>query len=287
MTPQRDDNLRRPKPPKTKARLEQLITQWQKDSGLPVARLNLRIAATMLGGALARIVDPDGEAVFATKGGIAMELWMGGRSRATRDIDLVLRGDPDRLADQLDAALREPYNGFSFRRGEIDEVPARPSVKKVKIQISFAGRILTSPQLEIAPLDTGHEEFVAIRASKLDAVGLDGPAVVLVLAERWQIAQKLHAVTEQPDDGRENPRFRDLIDLQLLEGLDPDPVAVRDACERVFAARAQQPWPPKLVVQPSWPAGYAALATELELATSDVEQAARLVRAYIDRIASA
>jgi hypothetical protein len=35
-------DLRQPKPPKTKARFEQLITQWQKDSGQPVARLNLR-----------------------------------------------------------------------------------------------------------------------------------------------------------------------------------------------------------------------------------------------------
>ena len=34
-----------PKRPKAKARLEQLITQWQKDSGHPVGRLNLRVAA--------------------------------------------------------------------------------------------------------------------------------------------------------------------------------------------------------------------------------------------------
>lgn len=160
-------------------------------------------------------------------------------------------------------------------------------MRKVKVQISFAGRILSSPQLEIAPLDTGHEEFVAIPATKLDAVGLDGPELVLVLAERWQIAQKLHAVTEQFADGRQNPRFRDLIDLQLLEALSPDPAAVRDACERVFAVRAQQPWPPKLVVPPSWAAGYAALAAELDLDVTDVERAAGAVRAFIDRIASA
>lgn len=66
-----------PKRPKTKARLEQLITQWQKDSGQPVARLNLRVAAMMLAGALARVVDDDGDVVFATKGGVAMELRMG------------------------------------------------------------------------------------------------------------------------------------------------------------------------------------------------------------------
>ncbi len=180
-----------------------------------------------------------------------------------------------------------PYNDFAFRRGEIGELPTRRSVKTVRVQVSFGGRILSSPQLEIAPLDTGHEEFVAIPATKLDAVGLKGPEVVLVLAERWQIAQKLHAITERPAEGRENPRFRDLIDLQLLEALDPDPGAVRDACERVFAARAQQSWPPTLAVQPSWAAGYAALAAELDFDVTDVEHAASAVRAYIQRIASA
>ncbi len=99
--------------------------------------------------------------------------------------------------------------------------------------------------------------------------------------------EKLHAITERPADGRENPRFRDLIDLQLLEALDPDPRSVRDACERVFAARSRQPWPPTLVVEPSWPAAYAALAAELEFAITDVADAADAVRVYMTRIASA
>jgi hypothetical protein len=64
-----------------------------------------------------------------------------------------------------------------------------------------------------------------------------------------------------------------------VEALDPDPGALRDACERVFAARAQQPWPPVLVVQPSWAAGYAALAAELDFDVTDVGQAASAVRA--------
>ena len=124
-----NDRAGRPKRPKTKARLEQLITQWQKDSGQPVGRLNLRIAAMMLAGALARVVDADGQAIFATKGGIAMELRMGDRARATRDVDLVLRGDPQQLADLLDYGLREPYEGFAFRRSDITDLPLRPRIK--------------------------------------------------------------------------------------------------------------------------------------------------------------
>jgi len=277
----------RPKTPKTKGRLEQLITQWQKDSGQPVARLNMRIAAMMLAGALARVVDPDGQGLFATKGGIAMELRMGDRARATRDVDLLLRGDSGQLAELLDQGLREPYRNFSFRRGAIDDLPGRPNVKKVRVQVSFAGRVLCSPQLEIAPVETGDEEFVTVPGSSLDAVGIDGPDLVLVLAERWQIAQKLHAVTEPFADGRENPRFRDLIDLQLLKAFDPDPGLVLQACERVFTARAQHSWPPILTVQPSWAEGYAALATSLRLEVVDIDQAAHVVRSYIAQIAAA
>lgn len=283
----RNDPTSRPKRPKTKSRLEQLITQWQKDSGYPVSRLNLRIAAMMIAGALARVADPDGRAVFATKGGVAMELRIGGRARATDDIDLILRGDPDRLADLLDRGLRDPYEEFSFRRGGITSLPLRPRVKKVKVQVIFAGRVLSSPRLEITPAETGQEEFTVVPGAPLDAVGLDGPETVHVLGTSWQIAQKLHAVTEEYPDGRENPRFRDLVDLQLLEALDPDLSKVREAFEQVFAVRCVQSWPPRLTVQPSWPERYEALASDLEMALTDVDAAADTIRAFIERVANA
>lgn len=98
MNPRPTDATSTPATPKSKARLEALVTQWRKDSGQPVARLNLRIAAMMLAGALARVVDPNGDAMFATKGGIAMELRMGEHARTTRDIDLVLRTAEDAIA---------------------------------------------------------------------------------------------------------------------------------------------------------------------------------------------
>lgn len=59
---------------------------------------------------------------------------------------------------------------------------------------------------------------------------LDGPERVTCLALRYQVAQKLHAVTEQPD-GRANHRFWDLIDLQFQrELLGNDLARVREAC---------------------------------------------------------
>jgi hypothetical protein len=96
-----------PKRPKTVNRLQQLITEWERESGQPVRRLNLRVASMMLAGALRRAVDDDGAVVFVTRGGVAMELRAGEKARVTGDVDLVLRGDPESttMASSLDMPI--------------------------------------------------------------------------------------------------------------------------------------------------------------------------------------
>jgi hypothetical protein len=75
-----------------------------------------------------------------------------------------------------------------------------------------------------------------------------------VLAVPWQIAQKLHAVTEPPlRAGGENARYWDLIDLQLLQILaEENLVPVKEACVQTFAVRRQQAWPPRITIYPDW-----------------------------------
>jgi Nucleotidyl transferase AbiEii toxin, Type IV TA system len=105
---------------------------------------------------------------------------------------------------------------------------------------------------------------------------------------RYQIAQKLHACTEIIE-GRDNDRFRDLIDLLMLAELVPDDQwsETRDACEEVFALRAKHAWPPDLTVFPSWPAAYTALARQMAFPITEVREAAVSVRDLIARIAGA
>jgi hypothetical protein len=69
-------------------------------------------------GALDRVREAD--PVFLLKGGVAMEIRLRGRARATKDVDLVFFGDPQDLGDDLDRALVDPYSEFSFQRREID-----------------------------------------------------------------------------------------------------------------------------------------------------------------------
>lgn len=277
------------KPPRTLSRLQQLITELERQSDLPVRRLNMRVASMMLAGALSRL-DDDGTPRFITKGGIAIELRVQGQARATRDVDFVLRGDPEALVDHLDEAFEEPYEGFSFRAGEPEAFELRPHVRRVLIQVLFSNKSFNTLKVEVAPVEAGGDEFELMPGHDLSKIGIKGPEIVPVLALRWQIAQKLHALTEAPlRGGAENPRFWDLIDLQLLEALVTDAsfVEIREACEETFSSRDQQSWPPEITAYPSWAASYETMAREMSMPITDVDEAVDAVRGLIERIAAA
>ena len=275
-----------PKRPKTINRLQRLITDWEGDSGLPVRRLNLRVGSMMLAGALARAIDDDGSPVFLTRGGVAMELRVGDKARVTRDVDFVLRGDPSALIAHLDAAFAEDFEEFSFERDEPEPLELRPQVRRVRVKTSFRTKPFMTVIVEVAPVEAGGEEMEHLPAHDLAAVGLDGPDVIPVLASPWQIAQKLHAVTEpplRPDGG--NPRYWDLVDLQILQAMLSGGLApVKDACVRTFNTRAQQSWPPRVTTYSDWPARYATMARSLDMPVTDLDAAIEIVHDFIQSI---
>lgn len=139
--------------------------------------------------------------------------------------------------------------------------------------------------MEISPPEgRSGDESQVLDAISIEDFGLIGPETVRCLSIRYQIAQKLHACTEAFPLGRENDRFRDLIDLLLLRALAPDLVAIREACVDIFASRAKHAWPPALDAPSSWAEPYARLAGELEFAITDLDEAARLVGEFIGEI---
>lgn len=114
-------------------------------------------------------------------------------------------------------------------------------------------------------------------ARRLDAVQLDGPPRIACVSVRHQIAQKIHACTEVFESGRDNDRFRDLIDIQLL----------RAACVEIFELRDNHTWPPAVTTYPSWADGFAAMAAEIDFPVRDVEVAAQHLRDFIAEIDAA
>jgi len=79
------------------------------------------------------------------------------------------------------------------------------------------------------------------------------PAPVPLMPLKFQIAQKLHGLSAKGSD-----RVRDVIDLQLMAKTDLDLVAVREVCEKLFAYRKCQPWPPHVEKGENWDALYSA-----------------------------
>lgn len=104
---------------------------------------------------------------------------------------------------------------------------------------------------------------------------LDSPEHVTCLSLRYQIAQKLHAVTEEPADGRPNLRHWDLIDLILLRTLlEEDLWRVREACVWTFEDRDTHDWPPTLKVPDAWSEPYRLDISQIRVDLPDDEQTA-------------
>ncbi len=252
----------------------------------PARRLNLRVTSMMLAGALRRAVDDDGAVVFVTRGGVAMELRAGEKARVTGDVDLVLRGDPESLLAHLDASLADDYEEFSFERSEPQPLELRPQVHRIRVKVAFRTKPFMTLIVEVAPVEAGGDEIEEIAAHDLSTIGLDGPDIIPVLAVRWQIAQKLHAVTEPPlRPGGENPRYWDLIDLQLLQALTGENLApVKDVCQRIFAVRGQQSWPPQITTYPDWSDRYTTMASSLDMPVTDLNEAVEAIHELIHAI---
>lgn len=228
-------------------------------------------------GALDRIRESD--PVFLLKGGVAIELRLRSQARATKDVDLVFFGDPEELGRDLDRALAEPYSEFSFQREEI--TPGGDGrFQRLDVKLLFRSRGWGTLRLEVAAPDSQATDSEPVPAIPIDEFGISGPETIPCLSLRYQVAQKIHAVTERFSD-RNNERFRDLIDLVICHDLVVEVGQVKEACLDTFDARGKHSWPPELVVPDIWAEPYAALAEEMDFPITDVEEAAVQVRKLI------
>jgi hypothetical protein len=234
-------------------------------------------------GALDRVRESD--PVFLLKGGVAIELRLRSQARATKDVDLVFFGSPEDLADDLDRALADPYSEFSFQREAIGE-GGDGQFRRLDVKLLFRGRSWGTLKLEVAAPDDKATDGELVPAIPLDEFGIVGPDTIPCLSLRYQIAQKIHAVTERFPSG-DNERFRDLIDLIICRDLIESVDEVREACCNTFAVRSKHSWPPELIVPEVWVEPYAALAEEMDFPITNVEEAAVEVRELISAIDSA
>ena len=113
MTPGR----RRPTgPPPSAGVLARYAQAHAREVGVAEGRVRAWVAYMIMAGALERPIGAAGPR-FILKGGVALELRLRERARATKDIDVVLRDAEADLSDALEQAVTgDADQGFSFRR---------------------------------------------------------------------------------------------------------------------------------------------------------------------------
>ncbi len=96
-------------------------------------------------------------------------------------------------------------------------------------------------------------------------------------------------MTQGPPPGGENDRFRDAVDLPLLRDLVATDAlgAVREACEATFRARAEHVWPPVIALPTHWRVPFATLAAAVELPVTDLGDAERALRSFVNDLVAA
>lgn len=161
---------------------------------------------------------------------------------------------------------------------------------RIDVREGMGGSTFSTVQLEIAESEgeAGQQfEMQASQLLELDRLGFEAPERVPLVTIGYLIAQKLHACTDHSDLDRVNDRFRDLIDLQLVEDALDDDETLRStaaACREIFELRDKHDWPPIVEVVAGWEEGYRKMARDMKFEPDDVHEAARRVATIIARI---
>ncbi len=269
--------------------LEARLRNQSRETGVDLGRLRRRVVFERLLARLAR----SGEAGWVLKGGMALEIRMGNRARATKDLDLALRGvAPEGAVGEwvrdalVEALATDPDNDwFEFRI--LDDRPIMPKEAgqdgwRFRIDARLAGKTFDQVRIDVAP---GFEEGAGIDRLRLPAVlsfaGID-PTEVDAVDRREHFAEKLHALTRPRD--RPNTRMKDLADLVLLidEGLAAD-ADLGQVVERVFAGSGTHEVPSVIAEPPDfWREPYGQLAADLKLSVLTLDDARRFLQLFWD-----
>lgn len=197
------------------------------------------------------------------KGGSGLKLRYGiSCTRATMDLDTACRGDASLFIADLSARMRAGWNDFTgevVRRNPATPrlVPRQYVMKPYAVRLMYKGQSWCTVDLEvgfneIGDADAPEQGLSPEIADIFTRLGFPAPDSVPLMKCEHQIAQKLHGLTEHG-----SRRAHDLIDIQLIIGRTPvDLAETRRICERLFAFRRMQAWPPTVSVGENWESLY-------------------------------
>lgn len=221
--------------------------------GDPV-RLSRAIANVIIGQIL-----PEG----VIKGGSSLMFRYGPEfTRYTRDIDAARSIGLNEYLDRLAHALAMGWNGFSGKVVAVPPphpqgVPAAYVMVPYDVKLDYMGKPWQTVRVEVGHNEIGdaddYELFLPTDlGDAFEQLGFPRPRPLRVMRLAYQVAQKLHAVSEPGSE-----RAHDLIDLQLMalrSSLDFG--EIHEKCIRLFAYRKRQTWPPVITQGINWDTAY-------------------------------
>jgi hypothetical protein len=292
------------KQPVSAAVLNQWIAQAEGKLGAEAkgGRLGWLVASSVAIACVQRALDADGRQLFLLKGGTLLQHRLPVSARPTKDVDGLVRGDMDAFFLALEDALAEPWGPLTLRRGEVEVVNVPTKIIKPRrfdIIIALRGVTWRRIQFEVSSDESGiGQDFEIIEPPPLSGFGLPDPDTLVGIAMRFQIAQKIHAVSDphEPPDSV-NDRARDVVDLLLLRDLaaetgSPTLAEIHAAAAALFQARADEAqqlglaartWPPTVVGHTHWVDDYKRAATSASLELS-LDAAVSAVNAWIGQV---
>jgi len=305
---------RRPNP-KQALRSSGQLNKWvtaarrtlKTDDGIVIdeSRLSWIVASAVVVAVLQRVRNVENDVIFLLKGGTYLQYRLGLATRATRDVDGLIRGNFEQFFDELDAVLREKWGDLEISRTEVDIINVPGKAEKpcrFTVKLSVRGTVWRSIKVEVSPAEGGiGSEVDQLVAPPLQGFGIPTPEQLFGITLRGQIAQKLHAVSDpHVPPTSVNDRARDLVDLLLIrevvqsEGL-LTPLDLREVCLEVFESRQREAeglkypgrtWPPVVVAHSHWAIDYRHASAQANLSLT-MDEAVAKVNKWIAEIASA
>lgn len=265
-----------------RAALEDRLKTAQRD-GVGLARLRKRVVFERL---LARlqVVAPG---VWVLKGGFALELRLGARARATKDIDVDWAiGEEEAVGLLLEAAAVTLEDCFEFaveRSQTADDLPG--GGQRWTVAAALAGR-----EFERVAIDVGFatepvlEPENIVSSGLLDFVGI-APVCVRAAAIEQHVAEKLHAYTRTYAGDAPSSRVKDLVDLVVIAHTTTiDAERLTRAIREIFERRATHRVPHAVPRPPSdWGPGWRGLVANVP-AEEDVLIGHATAASFLDSI---
>jgi hypothetical protein len=270
--------------PKRVERLEKTLARVARDQGVDQERLRRWISFLALCGLLERAVNVHLLESYYLKGGVAMELRFAAAARATKDLDLGLKGNITARMRAFEKALRLGFDDFTFRlKPNVRQMDMADTVR-AEVAIQHRTRAWQTIEVDLGPAGTEEIDLVHPAVPGLVEMNLAVPSPIRCLGINDQVAQKLHACTGPAAAGR----ARDILDILLVETLGKlDHKRTQSAAKRIFKQRDTHAFPPVFELPAAWRPELESLARELEFPIATAHEIEARFRVVLNAIIEA